>query len=276
MASTSKSRKTKHIIYYVVMILICMMYLVPMYMAFITSLKARADINLLTAWKFPTHPTAIGYQHAITKLAPYLRNSFVLTISGTVISAFVGAINGYIFSKNKFKGSELVFTLMLFGMFIPYQIILIPLFDTLRRLNMAGLNGLILAHVVYGIPIVTMLFRNFYDQIPNSILESGRIDGASYFTIFTKLILPLSVPSFVVVGIWQFTQIWNEFLWAICLTSQETNPITVGLSQLAGGQAVAWNDSMAGAIISAIPVLCIYIFLGKYFVQGLLAGSVKE
>jgi glucose/mannose transport system permease protein len=245
-------------------------------MAFITSLKARADINLLTAWKFPTHPTAIGYQQAITKLAPYLRNSFVLTISGTVISAFVGAINGYIFSKNKFKGSELVFTLMLFGMFIPYQIILIPLFDTLRRLNMAGLNGLILAHVVYGIPIVTMLFRNFYDQIPNSILESGRIDGASYFTIFTKLILPLSVPSFVVVGIWQFTQIWNEFLWAICLTSQETNPITVGLSQLAGGQAVAWNDSMAGAIISAIPVLCIYIFLGKYFVQGLLAGSVKE
>lgn len=276
MASTSKSRKTKRIIYFAVMILICVMYLVPMYMAFITSLKARADINLLTAWRFPSNPTGIGYEHAITKLAPYLRNSFVLTISGTVISAFVGAINGYIFSKNKFKGSELIFTLMLFGMFIPYQIILIPLFDTLRKLNLAGLGGLILAHVIYGIPIVTMLFRNFYDQIPNSILESGRIDGASYFTIFTRLILPLSIPSFVVVGIWQFTQIWNEFLWAICLTSQKTNPITVGLSQLAGGQAVAWNDSMAGAIISAIPVLCIYIFLGKYFVQGLLAGSVKE
>lgn len=276
MASTSKSRKTKRILYYVIMVLICLMYLVPMYMAFITSLKARADINLLTAWKIPTNPTGIGYKHAITKLAPYLRNSFILTISGTVISAFVGAINGYIFSKNKFKGSELIFTLMLFGMFIPYQIILIPLFDTLRKLNLAGLGGLILAHVIYGIPIVTMLFRNFYDQIPNSILESGRIDGASYFTIFTKLILPLSIPSFVVVGIWQFTQIWNEFLWAICLTSQKTNPITVGLSQLAGGQAVAWNDSMAGAIISAIPVLCIYVFLGKYFVQGLLAGSVKE
>jgi glucose/mannose transport system permease protein len=276
MASTIKSRKAKHIAYYVIMVLICLMYLVPMYMAFITSLKARADINLLTAWNLPTNPTVIGYKHAITKLAPYLRNSFILTISGTVISAFVGAINGYIFSKNKFKGSELIFTLMLFGMFIPYQIILIPLFDTLRRLNLAGLGGLILAHVIYGIPIVTMLFRNFYDQIPNSILESGRIDGASYFSIFTKLILPLSIPSFVVVGIWQFTQIWNEFLWAICLTSQKTNPITVGLSQLAGGQAVAWNDSMAGAIISAIPVLCIYIFLGKYFVQGLLAGSVKE
>ncbi len=276
MANALKRKKTKRIIYYAVMVLICFIYLVPMYMAFITSLKARADINLLTAWRFPSNPTSIGYKHAIVKLAPYLRNSFVLTLSATVISALVGAINGYIFSKNKFKSSELIFTLMLFGMFIPYQIILIPLFDTLRRLNMAGLNGLILAHVVYGIPIVTMLFRNFYDQIPNSILESGRIDGASYFTIFTRLILPLSIPSFVVVGIWQSTQIWNEFLWAICLTSQETNPITVGLSQLAGGQAVAWNDSMAGAIISAIPVLCIYIFLGKYFVQGLLAGSVKE
>lgn len=276
MASTIKSRKTKKIIYYIIMILICIIYIVPLYMAFITSLKARADINLLTSWKIPTNPTSIGYQHAITKLAPYLKNSLVLTVSATIISALVGAINGYIFSKNKFKGSELIFTLMLFGMFIPYQIILIPLFDTLRKINLAGLGGLILAHVIYGIPIVTMLFRNFYDQIPNSILESGRIDGASYFIIFTKLILPLSIPSFVVVGIWQFTQIWNEFLWAICLTSQETNPITVGLSQLAGGQAVAWNDSMAGAIISAIPVLCIYIFLGKYFIQGLLAGSVKE
>ncbi|MBK5201231.1 MAG: carbohydrate ABC transporter permease [Spirochaetaceae bacterium] len=276
MASTINSRKAKHIIYYVVIVLICALFLVPIYMALITSLKARADINLLTSWKFPTNPTGIGFKHAILKLAPYLKNSFVLTITATVISALFGAINGYIFSKNKFKGSEMIFTLMLFGMFIPYQIILIPLFDTLRRLNMVGLSGLILAHVVYGIPIVTLLFRNFYDQIPNSILESGRIDGASYFTIFVRLILPLSIPSFVVVGIWQFTQIWNEFLWAICLTSQESNPITVGLSQLAGGQAVAWNDSMAGAIISAIPVLCIYIFLGKYFIQGLLAGSVKE
>lgn len=273
---SEKSRKSKKIVYYVVIVLICFSFLVPMYMAFITSLKQRETINLLTAWKWPSPASGIGYKHAITKLAPYLKNSFVLTITGTVLSAFIGAINGYIFSKNKFPGSELLFTLLLFGMFIPYQIILIPLFETLTRLHIAGLGGLILAHVVYGIPIVTMLFRNFYDQIPNSILESGRIDGATYFSVFTKLILPLSLPSFVVVGIWQFTQIWNEFLWAICLTSQKTNPITVGLSQLAGGQAVAWNDSMAGAIISAIPVLIIYIFLGKYFVQGLLAGSVKE
>ena len=276
MKKTLLNIKAKKIIYYVVVILLSLAFLVPMYMAFITSFKGRAEINLATAWKLPKKITSIGYVHAITTLAPYLKNSLILTITATVISSFLGAINGYIFSKNKFKGSELVFTLLLFGMFIPYQIILIPLFHTLRTIHFTGLQGLILAHVVYGIPIVTMLFRNFYDQIPNSIIEAGRIDGASYFTVFTRLILPLSIPSFVVVGIWQFTQIWNEFLWAICLTSQKTNPITVGLSQLSGGQAVAWNDSMAGAIISAIPVLCIYIFLGKYFIQGLLSGSVKE
>ncbi len=275
MKTSLQKKRTKKIIYYVVIILISITFLIPIYMAFITSLKGRAEINLATAWKLPKKITFVGYTNAITTLGPYLKNSIILTVSATVISSFLGAINGYIFSKNKFKGSELIFTLMLFGMFIPYQIILIPLFTALRTLHFTGLKGLILAHVVYGIPIVTMLFRNFYDQIPNSILESGRIDGANYFTVFTMLILPLSIPSFVVVGIWQFTQIWNEFLWAICLTSQETNPITVGLSQLSGGQAVAWNDSMAGAIISAIPVLCIYIFLGKYFIQGLLSGSVK-
>lgn len=272
----TKSLKMKTVIYYLIMVLICISFLIPMYMALITSLKGRAEINLLTSWKLPQQATLIGYKNAITKLLPYLKNSLVLTISATILSSIVGSINGYIFSKNKFKGSELIFTLLLFGMFIPYQIILIPLFETLKKMNMKGLNGLILAHIVYGIPIVTMLFRNFYDQIPDSILESGKMDGATYFSVFTYLILPLSIPSFVVVGIWQFTQIWNEFLWAICLTSQSTNPITVGLSQLAGGQAVAWNDSMAGAIISAIPVLCIYVFLGKYFIQGLLSGSVKE
>jgi glucose/mannose transport system permease protein len=161
-------------------------------------------------------------------------------------------------------------------MFIPYQIILIPLFRVLRQIGLYGsLGGLVLAHVVYGIPIVTLLFRNFYDQIPNEIMESARLDGAGYFPIYGKIILPLSIPGFVTVGLWQVTQIWNEFLWGITLTRQAANPITVGLSKLAGGQAVSWNLPMAGALITALPVLIIYIFLGKYFIRGLLSGSVK-
>ena len=162
-------------------------------------------------------------------------------------------------------------------MFIPYQIILIPLFQVLRKIGIYGsLSGLILAHIVYGIPITTLIFRNFYDQIPDSLVESARLDGAGFFFLYARLFLPLSVPGFVVVGIWQFTQIWNEFLWGITLTNQDSQPITVGLAQLAGGQAVSWNLPMAGSFLAALPVLVLFILLGQYFIRGLLAGSVKE
>ena len=161
-------------------------------------------------------------------------------------------------------------------MFIPYQVILIPLFQTLRAMNLyGGLPGLILAHVVYGLPITSLIFRNFYMQIPDSLVESATLDGAGFFSIYTQVIFPLSIPGFVVTSIWQSTQIWNEFLWGITLTRHSANPITVGLAQLAGGQAVSWNLPMAGSILAALPVLFIYIVMGRYFIRGLLAGSVK-
>ncbi|OJF76146.1 MAG: ABC transporter permease [Treponema sp. CETP13] len=275
---TSLQKKhTRSFWYYTFMILLAVLCLVPAWMALITSLKDPVEIDLTTSWNLPTHFVGSGYKNAIAKLGPSFINSIILALSATFLSEIIGAVNGYVFSKGKFKGSELIFTLLLFGMFIPYQIILIPLFNVLRRIGLYGhLGGLVLAHVVYGIPIVTMLFRNNYDQLPDAILESARIDGAGYFTIFFRLMLPLSVPSFVVVGIWQFTQIWNEFLWGVTLTNTGSQPITVALSALAGGQAVQWNVPMAGAFIAALPVLLIYIFLCKYFIAGLTAGSVKE
>ncbi len=264
-------------LFYGLLVVLAFVYLVPVYMAIITSLKDPAEINLLTSWSFPKHINFKGFSDAYALLKTNFFNSVILAFSATIISAFVGSINGYVFSKNKFKGSEIIFTLLLFGMFIPYQIILIPLFQLLKSIGLYGsLFGLILAHVIYGIPIVTLIFRNFYDQISDSIMESGRLDGAGYFGLYFRLILPLSIPGFVVVGIWQFTQIWNEFLWGITLTRKSANPITVGLAQLAGGQAVSWNIPMAGALMAALPVLIIYIFLGKYFIKGLLTGSVKE
>lgn len=273
---TKRTVSPKRVILLVVLVLIAVIFLVPMYMTIVTSLKRPSEINLLTAWKFPSKPYFASYAQAWELLGPNMRNSLVLTLTATVISAMIGSLNGYIFSKNPFPSSELIFTLLLFGMFIPYQIILIPLFQMLRNLGLYGsLSGLILAHVIYGIPIVTLLFRNFYDQIPTDILESARLDGASFFGIFGRIILPLSLPGFVTVGIWQVTQIWNEFLWGITLTRQESNPVTVGLSQLAGGQAVSWNLPMAGALITALPILIIYVVLGKYFIKGLLSGSVK-
>jgi glucose/mannose transport system permease protein len=264
------------VILYILLGLLVIVYITPIYMTFITALKLPENINLPTAWEFPNPVNFGSFGEAYEKLGPSLKNSIILTISGTVLSTLLGSLNGYIFAKWRFRGSETIFTLFLFGMFIPYQIILIPLFQTLRALNLyGGLPGLVLAHVVYGIPITSLIFRNFYMQIPDALMESSQLDGAGFFSLYTLIMFPLSIPGFVVASIWQFTQIWNEFLWAVCLTKHTSNPITVGLAQLAGGQAVQWNMPMAGSIMAALPVVTIYIFLGRYFIRGLLAGSVK-
>nr|WP_287412428.1 carbohydrate ABC transporter permease [Pseudodesulfovibrio sp.] len=256
---------------------LALFFLMPAYMAAVTALKMPADISLPSSWELPPTFNWGSFSEAIDLLKPNFVNSMILTICATIGSTVLGSLNGYVFSKWKFKGSEIVFTLFLFGMFIPYQVILIPLFQTLRAMNLyGGLPGLILAHIVYGLPITSLIFRNFYSQIPTALIESGRLDGAGFFSIYLRIVFPLSIPGFVVTSLWQFTQIWNEFLWGICLTRHADNPITVGLANLAGGQAVSWNLPMAGSIMAAVPVLCIYIFLGRYFIRGLLAGSVKE
>jgi glucose/mannose transport system permease protein len=262
---------------YGVLGLLALSYLLPAYLTIITALKLPGDISLPQSWQLPPTLNYGSFSEAFELLRPNIVNSVILTVSATALSTLLGSLNGYVFSKWKFPGSELVFTLFLFGMFIPYQVILIPLFQTLRAMNLyGGLPGLILAHVVYGLPITTLIFRNFYAQIPDSLMESAALDGAGFYSTYTKIIFPLSIPGFVVTSLWQFTQIWNEFLWGICLTRHTSNPITVGLAQLAGGQAVSWNLPMAGSILAALPVLLIYIVLGRYFIRGLLAGSVKE
>lgn len=266
-----------NIVFYATLILLAIAYLLPAYLTIVTALKFPADISLPQSWQLPPTVNTASFSEAFTLLQPSIVNSIILTIGATFFSTILGSLNGYVFSKWKFPGSEFIFTLFLFGMFIPYQVILIPLFQTLRAMNLyGGLTGLILAHVVYGLPITTLIFRNFYSQIPDSMMESAALDGAGFFSTYTKIIFPLSIPGFVVTSLWQFTQIWNEFLWGICLTRHTANPITVGLAQLAGGQAVSWNLPMAGSILAALPVLFIYIVLGRYFIRGLLAGSVKE
>ena len=263
--------------FYGILILLALAYLLPAYLTIITALKLPGEINLTTSWDLPATANYSSFSEALQLLRPNIVNSIILTLSATFFSTILGSLNGYVFSKWKFPGSELIFTLFLFGMFIPYQVILIPLFQTLRAMNLyGGLPGLILAHVVYGLPITSLIFRNFYTQIPNSLMESAVLDGAGFFLTYAKIIFPLSIPGFVVTSLWQFTQVWNEFLWGICLTRHTANPITVGLAQLAGGQAVSWNLPMAGSILAALPVLLIYIVLGRYFIRGLLAGSVKE
>ncbi len=268
--------RPRRILIYTVLVLAAAFFLMPIFMVVITAFKNPADINLETVWSLPNPIDLQGFAEAVNAFLPNLRNSFILVVPATILSALMGSMNGYVLSKWKFRGANIIFPLMLFGMFIPYQSILIPLFQFLNSIGLyGGIPGLIVAHVVYGLPITTLIFRNYYAEVPTEMVEAGSIDGAGFFGIYRHIMFPISLPGFVVVIIWQFTQIWNEFLFAVTLTSTDNQPITVQLSQLAGGEAVKWNLPMAGALLAALPTLLVYILLGQYFIRGLLAGSVK-
>lgn len=266
---------TKPLIY-LLLIGFSLLFLMPVYVMIVTSLKPLDQINLADMWRLPTILDFSSYSTAFTKLAPNLMNSFYLVIPATLLSSLLGSLNGYVLSKWRFKGSETIFTFILFGMFIPYQSILIPMIQFLREIGLYNtITGLVFVHVVYGIPITTLMFRNFYASIPDEMIESAKMDGAGFIRIFRYIMIPLSLTGFVVVAIWQFTNIWNEFLFAVTITTSSQQPIMVALQNLSGSQIVQWNVQMAGALLAALPTLLVYIFLGKFFVKGLLAGSVK-
>lgn len=269
-------RRINRSLLYLVLIVLACLYLVPVYVVIVTSLKVNSAISLGQMWNLPGQLSFSSIASAWAQLGPSFMNSFELAIPATIISSMLGAMNGYALSKWKFKGTNVIFFLILFGMFIPYQSVLIPLLKVLDAIGLYNtIAGLILVHAVYGIPICTLIFRNFYVAIPDEIIESGKIDGTGYWGVFRYIILPLSIPGFVVTGIWQFTQVWNNFLFAVGLTNPPNQPVTVALVNIAGSQTVQWNVQMASALLVSIPTLLVYILLGKYFVRGLLAGSVK-
>lgn len=269
--------KSKKAIIYLVLLLFAVFFLFPMYVLVNTSVKSFTEVSIETMWGLPQKLSFNGFMTALKKLAPNLLNSFYLVIPATLISAILGSINGYVLSHWKFKGADTLFALILFGMFIPFQSVLFPLVQFLQSIGLYGsIPGLILVHIVYGIPITTLMFRNYYTEVPKALTEAAKVDGANIISIYRHIFLPISIPSFVVVFIWQFTNIWNEFLFAVTVTSKpENQPITVALTNLAGSQVVEWNVQMSGAIITALPTLLVYIIFGRYFIEGLLSGSVK-
>jgi len=273
------------ILIYVVLVVFALFYLMPIYVLLITGLKSFTEVSLDRMWNLPQSLSFDSFRDAwfgnestaINGLAQNFMNSMLLTVPTTLISAILGSMNGYVLAKWKFPGANVIFPLILFGMFIPYQSILIPLVQTMRSIHLYGtLPGLILVHVIYGIPITTLIFRNYYASVPSELVEAARIDGAGILGVYRHILFPISLPGFIVVMIWQFTAVWNEFLFAIILVSDpKSQPITVALNNLAGSFSVAWNVQMAGALLAAIPTLLVYIFLGRYFLRGLLAGSLK-
>lgn len=271
------------VVVYSLLIAFLLFFLLPVYLLLITSFKSFEQVSLSRMWDLPTSFSLESFNRAwnggegVIGMRGSFWNSVQLVVPATVISCILGSLNGYVLSKWRFPGSETLFTLILFGMFIPYQSVLVPLVEVLREIRLyATIPGLVLVHVVYGIPITTLIFRNYYATVPNELVEAGKIDGADFFGIYRNVMLPLSAPGFVVVAIWQFTSIWNEFLFGLIITNDpQLRPVTVALQNLSGSQFTQWNVQMAGALLVALPPLLVYIFLGKYFLRGLLAGSLK-
>ena len=262
-------------------------YSLPLFVMIVTSLKSLEEIRLgsllglpqaieLTSWKTAWQSACTGV--SCLGLKPYFWNSILLVVPAVVISTALGAINGYAISKWRFPGSNVIFGLMLFGCFIPFQVILLPMAITLGAINLAGsVAGLILVHVVYGIGFTTLFFRNYYVTVPDELVKAAKVDGAGFFAIFTRIFLPLSTPVIVVTVIWQFTNIWNDFLFGVSFSQGGSQPITVALNNIVNSTTGVkeYNVDMAAAIIAAIPTLLVYVVAGKYFIRGLTAGSVK-
>ncbi len=272
-----RSFRPTRVLIYAIMSAFAVFYLLPVYLMFITGMKSFEEVNISRMWDLPSGLHFDSFVAAWQTLRNSFLNSAKMVIPATIISSLLGSMNGYVLAKWKFRGSDFLFTAILFGMFIPYQSILIPLVLTLNAIGLGGsIPGLILTHVVYGIPITTLIFRNYYAAVPTELLEAAKVDGAGFFGIYWRILLPLSVTGFVVVVIWQFTSIWNEFLFGLVITnSPAQRPVTVALQNIAGSQYTMWNVQMAGALLVAIPTLLVYILLGRYFLRGLLAGSLK-
>ena len=260
---------------YIPLIALAIFYLLPMYVLLITGFKGFAEIDLKTMWNLPQGIAFDNYIEAYSKLSPSLLNSFKMVIPAALISSMLGSLNGFILAKWKFRGADFIFPFILFGMFIPYQSIIIPLVQFMNAAGITGLPGLAMAHIIYGTPITTLTFRNYYASLPEELLEAAKIDGADMLGIYRLILLPISIPSFVVVLIWQFTSAWNDFLFAVILTGNTEWPITVALNNMAGSQIISWNVQMAGSLLAALPTLLVYMLLGRYFLRGLLAGSLK-
>ena len=272
---------------YLILLFFALIYLAPLYVMFTTSLKGIEEIRSGNLMALPVNPTFYAWTKAWSSactgsecegLAPYFWNSVRIVFPAVIISTIIGAFNGYSLAKWKFKGSELLFGALLFGCFIPFQVILLPMAKLLGSLGLANtVTGLVMVHVIYGVAFTTLFFRNYYVGIPTELVKAAKLDGAGFFNIFRHIFLPLSTPIFVVTIIWQFTQIWNDFLFGVVYSGSGTQPITVALNNLVntsvGGKE--YNVDMAAAIIAALPTLVVYVIAGKYFIRGLTAGAVK-
>ena len=286
-ARAARSHLISRIVIYGILVLFSLIYIIPLVVVVMNTFRDNIDVGRNGLLAFPRSFTIDGWSAAwgtyclngrCEGMSANFWNSVYMTIPATIISTMLGALNGYILSKWKFFGSDVIFTILLFGVFMPGQIALMP---WAYILGTTGLNqtlwGLIMVHVIQGISFTTLFCRNFYVNIPDDLIKAARIDGAGFWRIFWKIILPLSPPILIVTVIWQFTGIWNEFLYGVVLTTGKTQPVTAAVVAFAAQEqnVKEYNVISAGVLIAALPPLLVYFFGGKYFVRGLTQGAIK-
>ena len=279
--------RTGRILLYLVLGLFALYYLLPLYVMLVNSFKpldeirrgdmmALPDVWTIAPWASAWSTAQIGVQ--ATGLKPYFMNSIAMVVPAVLISTVLGSLNGYVLTKWRFRGDGIVFGLLLLSCFIPFQIVLIPMARMLGILGLAGsTTGLVVVHVVYGLGFTTLFFRNYYAAFPTELVRAAQIDGAGFFRIFRRILLPSSGPIIVVSVIWQFTNIWNDFLFGASFADVDSVPMTVALNNLVSSSTGVkeYNVHFAGAVLAALPTLVVYVVSGRYFVRGLMAGAVK-
>ena len=272
---------------YTVLIVFVIYYLLPLYVMLVNSFKPLEEIRggdmlslpdqwTIAPWLSAWSTAQIGVEP--TGLRPYFWNSIMMVVPAVAISTVLGALNGYVLTKWQFRGHGIVFGMLLLACFIPFQIVLIPMARVLGILGIAGTTGgLVLVHMVYGLGFTTLFFRNYYAAFPTELVRAAQIDGAGFFTIFRRILVPNSAPIAVVTIIWQFTNIWNDFLFGSSFADFDSVPMTVALNNLVSSSTGVkeYNVHFAGAVLAALPTLVVYIVSGRYFVRGLMAGAVK-
>ncbi|MEA1963941.1 MAG: carbohydrate ABC transporter permease [Candidatus Aerophobetes bacterium] len=265
-----KIPRPSRIILYILLALFTILILLPLWTCVVTALKTSKEVILTTPVTPPLYPTLAPLIESLDYLKRPLMNSLVLVGSGVMVSCFFGSILGYVFSKRKFRGSIILFILVILCLYTPPQVQLIPMVRVTSNLGLHGnLGSLVLLYMLFGIPMCAFIFKTLYDEIPDSFINAAKVDGAGTWTIYRRIILPLSVIPFVVAALLQVVIIWNDFIWGLVLTSGKANlPVTVAMANLKGSFVAEWNLQMAGALWIALPTLIIFIFLGKYIIRG--------
>ena len=282
-----KAFSRSNIIIYGTLIVISIYYLLPLWVMIMTSLKGMPEIRMGNIFSPPLEvtfePWVKAWSYACTGincdgLSRGFWNSVKILIPSLILSISVASVNGYALANWKFKGSEVFFTILIFGAFIPYQIMIYPIVILLREIGLMGSTaGLVLVHTIFGMPILTLLFRNHFAAIPDELFKAARVDGAGFWGIYFKVLLPMSIPIFVVAMILQVTGIWNDFLFGVIYTKPATYPMTVQLNNIVNSvQGVKeYNVNMAATLLTGLVPLAIYFVSGKLFVRGIAAGAVK-